>query len=493
MIIDLLNDCMRILLINPPSKFNISKDSRWPEHTKSGTLYYPFWLAYGTGVLMENKKDALLIDSIAKKDTFETAYEKIEEFSPDIMVVSTTTPTVYSDLEFIEFVKKEIDLKVVLVGNHVTALPDETFKLSDSIDFIARGEYEYTLLDLVNALENKKPLKNIKGLSFRKNKKITHNPQRKPVENLDKLPFVSKVFKEFLDPFDYRYALAKHPMIQIWTSRGCPNMCNFCVYPQQFTLRKFRVRTPENVVDEIEWIKENIPEINEIFLEDDTFTVDLERVNEICDEIQRRKLKISWSCNARVNVPYETLKKMKDAGCRIVIVGYESGVQKVLNTIKKGATIRQAEEFTRNAKKAGLKIFGCFMIGLQGDDQESVWKTFEFAKKINPDMVFFQQAVPFPGTSFYDWAKKQGYLTAKDWDEWVDENGQLKCIVDSPELPADEIRKLREKFMLKFYFSPKHVFQLIKNNIFSPLELVRIANYAREYFIYLLKSKKSNN
>ncbi|OGI15855.1 hypothetical protein A3K63_00640 [Candidatus Micrarchaeota archaeon RBG_16_49_10] len=483
---------MRVLLINPPSKFNISKDSRWPEHTKSGTLYYPFWLAYTAGVLLEAKKEVMLIDSIAKRDTFESALEKVKRFSPNLLVATTTTGTLYADIKFLESVKKELKkCKTVLAGSHVTALPEETLKISNSIDFITRGEFEYTVFELSEALEGQKNFESIKGLSYRKGGKIINNPGREPITCLDKIPFVSKVYKKFLNPQDYRYALALHPMTQIWTSRGCPNMCNFCVYPHQFTLKDFRVRSPKNVVDEVEWISKNLPEIKEFFFEDDTFTIDQERVHRICEEIQRRRLKVTWSCNVRVSTSYETLRRMKEAGCRIVIVGYESGDQNVLNTIKKGTTLKQAEEFTRNAKKVGLKIFGCFMIGLQGDDKVSVEKTFNFAKKINPDMVFFQQAVPFPGTAFYNWVKEMGYLNAKDWDEWIDDNGQLRCLVDYPDLPAAEIKKLRDSFMLRFYLSPKHAFQLLRNNINSASEIARIMTYSKEYLLYLLKSRKS--
>jgi radical SAM superfamily enzyme YgiQ (UPF0313 family) len=221
-------------------------------------------------------------------------------------------------------------------------------------------------------------------------------------------------------------------MIQIWSSRGCPNYCTFCQLPQSFDGRIFRPRSPENFVDELEWIKNNMPQIREVFIEDDTFTIDKERVQKICDLIIERKLKITWSVNVRADLEYGLMKKMKDAGCRMLIVGYESGNQQLLNNVKKGITLVQAERFTEAAKRAGLKIFGCFMIGLPGETRETIYKTLNFAKKLNPDMAFFQQAVPFPGTEFYEWCKKNGYLTAKNWNEWLDKNGQLDFIVTYP-------------------------------------------------------------
>jgi len=197
-------------------------------------------------------------------------------------------------------------------------------------------------------------------------------------------------------------------------------------------------------------------------------------------------LDITWSCNVRADVPYNVLKEMKKAGCRLVVVGYESGDDNVLKEIRKGITVRQSLKFSVAAKKAGLKIFGCFMIGLKGDTKETVKKTFEFAKKINPDMAFFQQAVPFPGTEFYEWAKQNGYLKAKDWNDWLDDNGRLACIVDYPWLSKDEICKLRNELMVKFYGSFSWIAQAVLHNM-HPDEIVRLLSAAKDYFRFLLK------
>ena len=481
---------MKVMLLNPPNKLKISKDSRWPEYTKSGTLYYPFWLAYATAVLMEDKKhQPLLVDAIAKEHDFEKTIEIAKDFKPGLLVVDTSTPTIYKDVEFVDMLKKEIpDVKVMLVGTHVTALPEESLKISPSIDMVGRQEFDYTVLDVANALENEKDLKTVLGISFKENGKIIHNAPRPLEMDLDRIPFVSKAYKEFLDVKDYRYALARFPMIQIWSSRGCPAHCTFCSYPQVFTMHTFRVRSAKNVVDEMKWIKENLPQVKEIFLEDDTFTINTERVIEICKLIKERGLKLTWSCNARATLNYEILKTMHDAGCRIIIVGYESGNQNVLNKIKKGITIPMAIKFTRDARKAGLKIFGCFMIGLPGDTEESIQETFHHAQRLNPDMVFFQQAVPFPGTEFYQWAKENGYLITEDYRKWLDESGRLRCLVNYPWLPNERIDQLRESLMLKYYFNPKQIFYTLVRNL-HPHEFIRVVRYSKDYLIYLINKK----
>ena len=479
---------MKILLLNPPSEFKLSRASRWPEHTKTGTLYYPFWLAYATGVLMQTKHKPLLVDAIAKGWNFSETIDEVVKFNPDLLVIETSTPTIKNDIQFIEELKKVCNAKVVLTGPHVSVLPEETLRMSDSIDFIARKEYDYTIPDLADALEKKQDVRKVLGISYRAGKQIIHNPERPLIKDLDMLPFVSKVYKKFLNVHDYRYALARHPMIQIWSSRSCPNMCTFCLLPQTFMGRLFRARSPENFVEELAWISENIPEIKEIFIEDDTFTVDKERVLRICDLIKEKDLDIVWSVNIRADVPFDVLKKMKEAGCRMVIIGYESGNQQILNNVKKGTTIELAEQFTKDAKRAGLKIFGCFMVGLPGDTKETIQDTFRFAKKLNPDMAFFQQAVPFPGTEFYNWAKENRYLKAKDWSQWLDKNGHLDSIVSYPNLDNKQIKKARDEFNTKFNLSPTH---LIGQHIHSLNwnEQKRLLNLEKDYLSYLIKSK----
>lgn len=477
---------MKVLFLNPPHKFRISRCSRWPEHTKSGTLYYPYWLAYAAGVLMEEGYEVTLIDAIARSLTQEETIAKIKKFNPELVVVESVTPTFFDDMKFVQTLKSEMSVKVCLVGTHVSVFPEEALNLG--ADFVAVKEYDYTILDLAKALEGKMKLKEVKGLYYKEEGKVIFTGERELVENIDSLPFVSKVYKKFLRIEDYRYSLARHPMIQVWSARGCPNMCTFCQYPQVFSGRKFRARSPENFVEELEWIKENLPKVREIFVEDDTMTVDKKRMIKICRLIKERKLDIVWSANLRADVPYEVLKEMKSAGFRMAIIGYESGNQVILNNVKKGILVRRAIEFTRDAKKLGIMIFGCFMIGLPGETRETVYQTLEYAKKLNPDMAFFQQLVPFPGTEVYNWLKEKGYLLTENWSEWLDESGRLRFLVSYPNLSAEEMKKLRDEITFKFYSSPKWIAQAIKHNL-HPYEAIRLLNAIKDYIVFL-KNKR---
>jgi radical SAM superfamily enzyme YgiQ (UPF0313 family) len=250
--------------------------------------------------------------------------------------------------------------------------------------------------------------------------------------------------------------------------------------------RKFRNRSVKNFVDEVEFICRDMPKIREIFIEDDTFTVDKKRVEEICEEILNRGLKPVWSCNSRVDVPFATLEKMRKAGCRLLVVGFESGDQSVLDRASKGITLDQSIAFAANAKKLGFKIFGCFMIGLEGDNLETIEKTFKFAKSIFPDMVFFQQAVPFPGTAFYAWAKENGYLVTEDFSKWLNKDGYLDCLVNYPFATSKEIEKIRDALMSRYYFSPIYIFRTLLANLSWP-EFSRVSKAGFSYIWFRLK------
>lgn len=474
---------MRILFLNPPFKHRISRDSRWPEKTKSGTLYYPMWLSYAAGLAMR-EHEVLLIDAIAQGLDFRETKRELEKFSPDLLVIETTTPTVMSDFDFVNYIG-DLNAKILMVGSHVSALPEWTLKSCKRIDFVARGEFDYTVMDLARNLE--RPGK-VKGISFRRGKKILHTQAREFIKDLDSLPFVSRVYEEFLNLKDYGYSLARKPLVQIFSSRGCPNRCVFCQLPQTFSGRLFRVRSPKNFVEEMEYIENNMG-VEEVFIEDDTFTIDKQRVRKICRLMIRKKLRIIWSANVRADVDLETMKLMKRAGARLLVVGYESGSQRVLNTIKKGIAISMSRKFAENAKKVGLRVFGCWMIGLPGDTRESILETWKLAKELDSDMVFFQQAVPFPGTEMYEWAKKKRYLVTEDFSKWLDENGRLGFLLDYPWLSAEEIKYWRDKLMKSFYLSPKYLLKTLIRNM-EPHEMIRVLRSAKEFLGFLLKEVK---
>lgn len=479
---------MKILFLNLPYEFNISRASRWPEKTKSGTLYYPYWLAYCVGVCENKGFECKLIDCITKNYTVEDTINEVKLFNPDYIMAEITTPTCTYDYNTINSIKKACpDVKIIIGGTHATILPDEVLNDCSGIDYVVRQEYDFTVPELMNSED----LSLVKGISYRVEKEdgtleIKHTEDREPLDNLDELPYVSKVYQKYLNFEDYAYAFAQKPMIQIVSSRGCPNQCNFCSYPSTMGGRLYRTRSIKDLADEFEYILKELPEIKEIFIEDDTFTVDQKRVIDFCDEIISRGLKPIWSCNTRVDLKYETMKKMKDSGCRLLVCGYESGNQDVLDEIKKGITLEQSKAFAENARKLDLKVFGCFMIGLTGDNLETIQETYKFAQSVYPDMCFFQQAVPFPGTGFYKWAKENDYLITEDYSKWLNDEGYLNCLVDYPYANHKEIEKLRDSLMSKYYFSFAYIVKTFLANL-DWVEFKRVMRGGTQYITFRVK------
>ncbi len=454
---------MKILFLNLPYRFRISRASRWPEKTKSGTLYYPYWLCYAAGLCMKQGFEVDLADCITQRLTQEQTAALVLEKAPDYLVCELTTPTCNYDYQTLQVIREKCPAcKIIVGGTHATALTEQVLHQCGAIDVVARREYDYTIGEIVNAGDR---LETVRGIAYRRGDEVILTEERDWMPNMDELPFVSQVYEKFLNVNDYDYALAQSPMIQIFSVRGCPFRCNFCSYPETMGGRCVRKRSVANFVDELQYIHDKMPYIKEIFIEDDTFTAEKKRVTEICDEIQRRGLHLTWSCNVRADLSYELMKKMKSAGCRLLVVGYESGSQKVLDETQKGITLEQSLEFAKNTKKLKLKVFGCFMIGLKGDDCTTIEETFRFAKRVYPDMCFFQQAVPFPGTKFYQWVRENGFLRTEDYSRWLNQDGYLDCLVDYPYADHKEIEKIRDHLMSRYYFSFTYIFKTFLMNL----------------------------
>lgn len=460
---------MKITLLNPPfmdGKF--SREQRSPAITKSGTFYYPFWLAFAAGVLDESGNEVQLIDAPAKGYNDEKVLKNIKSFMPDMVVIDTSTPSIYNDVSYAEKIK-EINNSIftVLVGTHPTALPEQTMKLSNLIDAIALGEYDYTLRDLAYNIENKLSLNDVKGLYLKTANGNIYTEERELISNLDDLPFLSKVYKKYLNVKDYFFAAAEYPMIMLVTSRGCPGKCNYCVYPQVFHRGKYRFRSAKNLMEEIEYISKEFPEVKEIIFEDDTFTANKKRLEEFCDLMIEENIKIKWSVNARVDLKYETMIKMKKAGCRLLVAGFESGSDEILKNVNKGLTVKDNIEFMKNARKAKLLVHGCFMVGNIGETKETMQETFNLAMKLRPDTVQFFPLMVYPGTRAYDWFKQHNFITTDNFSDWLTNDGLHNCVVSTDQVTAEELVKFcndaRKKYYLNFRYIMYKGFQSLKS------------------------------
>lgn len=481
---------MKILMLNPPFLYRFSRTSRSPAISKGGCVYYPIWMGYATGVLEKAGHDVKLLDCPASGMKLEEVVELVKDWKPQLIVVDSVTASFNSDVKVVETMKDTVpEAFTIMVGTHVGALPEMSLRTSRKIDAVARGEYDFILRDLAHALEHKKLLDTVLGITYwGEGDKIKFTPNMPPIEQegLDGMPFVSDVYKRHLKIRDYFYPSVLFPEVTIITGRGCKYRCTFCKFPQTLTGHSYRARSVKNTVDEFEWISRNLPEVKDIMIEDDTLTQDKQRTIELCQEVVNRGLNVTWTCNARADVDLETLKWLKKAGCRLLCVGFESADQQILNNIKKGTRIEKIEQFMVDTKKAGILVHGCFMMGNNGETKETIQKTVQWAKKLEPDTAQFFPIMVYPGTEAFKWAKEGGYLTTTKWDEWLAPDGTHNTIVSTDKLSAKELVEGCDWARKEFYWRPEYIVSRLRLMVTQPREAPRLMMGARTFAKYLL-------
>jgi len=483
---------MKILALNPPFLPKFSRESRSPAVTKSGTLYYPMWLCYAVGRLEKAGHEVRLVDAPASGLSVADVSAIARAFKPDMAVLDTSTPSIYNDISVGEALKRELpELFVTLVGVHVSALPVETLSLSPNIDAVAFGEYDETITELADKLSNIKnddTLAAIRGIAFRdSNGAIWKNDARPFIEDLDSLPFVSDVYQRHLDINPYFYGHSRHPIVVIVTGRGCPFNCTFCVVPQTLQGHRYRKRSIESIVQEFLFIRDNFPNVREIMIEDDTLTADRKRCRELSEAlIATGGHRIPWSANSRADVDYDTMRLMRRAGCRLFCVGFESGEQAILDNIQKSITIEKLVDFTRDAKRAGILVHGCFMVGNRGETRETLQKTLDFAKELTPDTAQFYPIMVYPGTSDYAHFTEKGWIVSDNFRNWLTPEGLHSSVVSNPDLTYEELVEFCDRARREFYLRPSYMLAKFRQMIAYPGEAKRIIKAAFTFMRYLL-------
>ncbi len=470
---------MRTLFLNPPSfeGFDGGAGSRWPAAREIESYWYPVWLCYPAGMIPDSK----VLDAPPHKVSIDQTVAMAPDF--ELLVLFTSTPGFHVDVKIAEMMKDlNPKLKVAFVGPHVTVRPEESLRCSSAIDFIVKKEFDYQIRDYAMG----KPLDQIPSVVFRKNGDFQHNPDMPPIEDLDALPWVTKVYKRDLDFRRYNVPFLLNPYISFYTTRGCPAQCTFCLWPQTHSGHRWRLRSSDDIVNECRYALESFPGLKEIFFDDDTFNYQKARTVELCSKL--KNLKFTWSCTSRVTTDYDTLKAMRDAGCRLLIVGYESGDQQILKNIKKGATIDMARRFTANCKKLGLTIHGDFIVGLPGETRDTIRKSIDFAKELDVETIQVSIGHPFPGTEFYDHVKKNGLITIDE--KMTDDAGHQLPNYQYPGLDRAELVDWVERFYGEFYFRPKVALRLISKAMFNNEERRRLYKEAREYLALRSKRKQ---
>ena len=468
-----------------------SRESRSPCVTKSSTLYWPMFMCYAAGCVEEDGNEIMVIDSPAMDLDLQGTLERIKSFKPELAVLNTSTPSINNDMRVGRAVKEALSCDIAMMGTHATAEPLEILERESAIDYVISGEADYTTRELVRYLRGDGPdhKRKILGVSWRQGEERIRNPERPKIEDLDALPWVSKVYHKYLFSCYKRYFYGANinPLIVILSGRGCPFRCTYCVIPQTLTGNTYRKRGIKDVVDEMAFIKEAFPDLGEIFFEDDTFTAHPSRTAELCQEVINRGLKVTWSANARADVKYEVLDVMKKAGCRELCVGFESSSVDVLKNVKKGLAIGMAEKFMTAADRAGILIHGCFMVGNLGDTKETLESTLEFAKQLNPNTAQFYPIMAYPGTSAYDEAKMRGELVSEDYDHWLDKDGQHNTTVIRKGITSQELVDFCDRARREFYLRPGYIFKQAKMALTNSRERYRVFRGAGTLVKHLFK------
>jgi anaerobic magnesium-protoporphyrin IX monomethyl ester cyclase len=451
-------------------------------------LRAPDWLAYATAVLEREGIEVRLYDFPAMDWGKETLRRLVKEAQPHYVVLDSTTPSIFSDIECARICKEVSRTKVIMVGPHASAVPEETLAAAaGAIDLVCIGEYDYTVRDAILAGSR---LSEVNGICYWNDGSPKRTEPRPLIPDLDSLPFPAWHHLDLMKYFD---GGKLYPYIDIFSGRGCPHKCMFCLWPQVMHGRKIRLRSPNRVVDEIEYDIKLCPEVaqgGEFFFEDDTFTLVKSNAMEICEEILRRGLKITFSVNARTDTADEELFRMlKRAGCRELLVGFESGDPDMLVRMEKKETPDEARRFMELARGANIDVHGCFVLGLPGETEESIQRTIQFALDLGLHTVQFSGAVPFPGTRYFDYCKEHGLLKTDRWDAWL-EDGEQAAVIDYPGLSKECIKEAVDRGLKKFYFRPTYMVKFLLSTR-SRSDLYRKLRGAKNFLSYLWeKSRK---
>jgi len=476
---------MRVLFLNPPFHRRFSREQRSPAVTKSGTLYYPKWLAHAAGVAIKSGHDVDFVDAPAAGHSVQAVIDRIASKNIEAVVCDTCTPSILNDVSVIEsLVAANPSLHVLLVGRHVSSLPKETLAMSAALEAVALREYEYTVRDWLEAKACGADLSAVDGLVWRHSRtgEIVSNKPREAIKNLDELPFVSEVYKRFLHTPDYFYGHSLWPLVVFDTSRGCPYHCSFCVYPQTFSGHTMRYRSVGNVADEFDFVSREMPEIKTAMLEDDTFIISKPRTLELANELIRRgnRLPFDANCRADIGAEGELLSTLHKAGARLFCVGFESGDVEVINGMKKNNDDRrdakyheEAHRFVRRCRDSGIMVHGCFMVGNLNETPASMEKTLSFARKLQPDTAQFFPIMVYPGTTAYEEAKRRGYIQIEDWSAWLTKDGLHNSVVTLPNITHEQLVSFCDRARRSFYLSPSYLFYKLKQSLKDRRELQR--------------------
>ena len=471
---------MSALFLSPPSfdGFDGGAGARYQARREVTSFWYPTWLAQPAALVPNSRLLDCPPHNIGIQETLRIA----KDFSH--VIINTSTPSLKNDCKVAEAIKAQSpETKIGFIGAHTAVLPTETLKASPAIDWVGRKEFDFTCKEVCED----RPMESISGLSFRKEGKIIHNPERELIHNMDALPWVADVYKRDLEIEKYFIGYLMHPYISMYTGRGCPAQCTFCLWPQTIGGHKYRVRSADNVAAEMAYMKKLFPQVREFFFDDDTFTANLPRAREIAKKLA--PLGVTWSCNSRANLDEDTIRFFKDCGLRLFLVGYESGNDDILKRIKKGVTTDEMRRFTKACHRVGVVIHGTFILGLPVETQETIEQTMRFAQDLDVFSMQVSLAAPYPGTELYEMARQNGWFSNKDKTDIVHDDGFQQSTLEYPGLSKDEIFESVDRFYRRYYLRSGPILRIIKTMLEDKSVMVRRCREGYEFFRSLNQRK----
>jgi hopanoid biosynthesis associated radical SAM protein HpnJ len=476
---------MKTLFLQAPSfdGFDGGAGSRYQARREIKSFWYPTWLAQPAALVPGSR----LLDAPADGLNVEQTLALAQAY--ELVILHTSTPSFPTDAKFAELLKQRKPATMIgMVGAKVAVDAEGSLLACTAIDFVAREEFDYTCKDIAQGL----PLDQVAGISFRQpDGMVKHNAARPMIEDMDALPFVAPIYQRDLNIQNYFIGYLNYPYVSLYTGRGCRSRCTFCLWPQTVGGHRYRTRSPGSVIAEVKWIKENMPEVKEIMFDDDTFTDIKPRAEEIARGLG--KLGVTWSCNAKANVPYSTLKVMKENGLRLLLVGYESGDDQILLNIKKGLRTDIARRFAEDCRQLGIMVHGTFILGLPGETRETIATSIAFAKEVNPHTIQVSLAAPYPGTRLYEQALENRWIAPNKTINLVNEKGVQLAAISYPHLSSEEIYHGVESFYKSFYFRPAKIWEIVREMLRSWDMTKRRLREGIEFFRFLRSHGASNS
>jgi hopanoid biosynthesis associated radical SAM protein HpnJ len=472
----------KTLFLNPPSYegFDGGAGARYQARREVRSFWYPTWLAQAAALVPDSTLIDAPPDDLSLGDVIDRAA------GHDLIIIHTSTPSVSHDARTAARLKEAMPgVRIGFVGAHTMVLPEETLRAAPAVDFVTTGEFDYAVRDLAAGAV----MGEVAGIAYREpDGSVRRTRPQAPIHDLDAFPFVTDVYARHLTIERYYIGYLQHPYVSLYTGRGCRSRCTFCLWPQTIAGHTYRTRSVDHVIAEMAHAQRLFPQVREFFFDDDTFTDDRPRAEAIACGLG--KLGMTWSCNAKANVPYETLKVLKEHGLRLLLVGFETGDQQILNNIRKGTRIDRAITFMRDCHALGILVHGTFIVGLPGETRDSIARTIEFAKTLDPYSLQVSLAAPYPGTELYRQAQEQGWLPPERGNGLVQDGGIQEAVLSYESLSGEEMHAALERFYRAYYLRPRPILRIMRDMVRDREVMRRRLREAREFFSFMAQRRQ---